>query len=107
MYSYHTGEIKNPGLELMLVLVRVIGFVAIVLIAAGAGMVAGLPPVASGTIAGVFAAGLMISGSFLEVISFKCPNCGTVTKTMKNFGSYDCPVCGTESVITRDEITKL
>jgi predicted RNA-binding Zn-ribbon protein involved in translation (DUF1610 family) len=49
----------------------------------------------------------MISGSFLEVISFKCPSCGTVTKTMKNFGSYKCPVCGTESVITRDEITKL
>lgn len=107
MYSYHTGEIKNPGIELMLVLIRLLGFVTLVVIAAGVGVVAGLPPVASGTIAGVFAAGLMISGSFLEVIRFKCPNCGTVTKTIKNFGSYKCPVCGTESIITRDEITKL
>ena len=107
MYSYHTGEIKNPGFELMLVLLRVIGFAAFVIIAAGIGVAAGLPPVAGGAIAGVLAAGLMISGSFLEVINFKCPGCGTVTKTMKNFGSYKCPVCSTESFITRDEITKL
>ena len=49
---YYPGEIKTPGLELMLVLVRVVYFAALVLITAGAGMVAGLPPVVSGTIGG-------------------------------------------------------
>ncbi|GBF34066.1 hypothetical protein DCCM_3178 [Desulfocucumis palustris] len=107
MYSYHSGEIKNPGLELMLVLVRLIGFAALIFITAGAGIAAGLPHVVSGTVAGLFAVGLLVSGSFLEVISYKCPNCGTVTKSIKNYGSYQCPVCGTKSFITRDELTKL
>lgn len=107
MYNYHNGQINSPGLELVLVLVRVIAFAALIFIALGTGMAAGLPPVVSGTVAGLFAAGLMLKGSFLEVISFRCPHCGATTKSIRNFGSYRCSNCGETSIVTRDEIAKL
>lgn len=107
MYNYHNGQINNPGLELVLILVRVVAFVALIFIAFGTGMVAGLPPVLSGSVAGLFAAGLLVKGSFLEVISYRCPHCGAETKTIRNFGSYLCSGCGATSTVTRDEIAKI
>ncbi|OAT83590.1 hypothetical protein [Desulfotomaculum copahuensis] len=95
---YHPGEIKTPGLELMLILIRLIIFAAVVFIVSGVGMLAHIPPVITGTAAGIAAFALLLGGLY-EVVDFRCPHCGTVTRVIKNFGSFRCPACGQASYI--------
>lgn len=99
MYNYHTGEVKNPGFELMLVLIRSIIFVFVVITAGAAGTAAGLPAFAGGLAGGFAILALFCCRPFLEVIDYKCPHCGYKTRSIKNFGSYSCSNCGQESRI--------
>ena len=99
MYQYNAGDVKNPGLELMLVMYRALVFILVVVVAGGAGVAAGLPSFVSGTLAGVFVLVLFGSRPFFEVVQYTCPHCGNRIKTIKNFGSYRCSNCGGESRI--------
>ncbi|MFZ5590722.1 MAG: zinc finger domain-containing protein [Bacillota bacterium] len=103
---YYPGEIKTPGLELMLVLVRVIYFVALVLTTAGAGMVAGLPPVVSGTIGGLFGFFLLACGHLFEVVNVTCPHCGHRTRSLRDYGSFLCPNCQQVSIVKEGKANK-
>lgn len=95
---YHPGEVKTPGLELMLVLIRLIVFAGVIFIVAGVGMLAHIPPVITGTAAGVGAFALLVGGLY-EVGDYRCPHCGFTTRVVKNFGSFRCPACGRPSYI--------
>jgi len=99
VYHYHPGEIKNPGLEMMLVLVRALIFVCIVIVAGAVGLAAGLPAFVGGTAGGLFIFALFCSRPFLEVTDYKCPDCGNKTRVIKNFGAYRCSNCGQENRI--------
>lgn len=99
MYTYHNGEIKNPGLELMLVLIRSVFFLLIVFVAGAAGVAAGLPAFVGGLAGGVAILCLFCCRPFIEVIDYKCPHCGNEIRTIKNFGAYRCSNCGQESRI--------
>lgn len=99
MYSYHSGEIKNPGLELMLVLLRALIFAFVMVVAVGAGSAAGLPAFVGGTLAGVFILVFFGFRPFFEVVNYTCPHCGDRIRTIKNYGSYRCSNCGGESRI--------
>jgi len=96
---YYNGELRSPGLELMLILVRILAILAVLIIGAGAGMVAGLPPIVSGVLSGIFTFYFFIRGPLFEVINYKCPGCGNSIRTLSEFGSYNCSNCGTSSVI--------
>ncbi|MGB9803279.1 hypothetical protein [Desulfofundulus sp.] len=95
---YHPGEIKTPGLELLLVFLRLLYFVAAMLLVAGTGTVLRIPAAVTGVIAGV-AAYILLSSGLFEVTTHRCPYCGNVTRTIKDFGSYRCSNCGQESYI--------
>ncbi len=99
MYHYHSGEVRNPGFELMLVLIRVIIFAIIVLVTGGISMAAGIPAYVGGTVAGVFVFAFFGFRPFLEVVDYTCPHCGNKIRTVKSYGSYRCSNCGGESVI--------
>ncbi|MFZ5648015.1 MAG: hypothetical protein ACOY30_10400 [Bacillota bacterium] len=99
MYHYHTGEVKNPGFELMLVLIRSIIFVCVVITAGAVGMAAGLPAFVGGLGGGIVILALFCCRPFLEVIDYTCPHCGNKTRSIKNFGSYRCSNCGQDSRI--------
>ncbi len=99
MYHYHSGEIKNPGFELMLLVLRALIFVFIVVVAAGITIAAGLPAFVGGSLAGVFVFAFFIFRPFFEVINYSCPHCGNKIRTIKNYGSYRCSDCGGESRI--------
>ncbi|MFZ5644296.1 MAG: hypothetical protein ACOY46_11965 [Bacillota bacterium] len=99
MYHYHNGEVKNEGLELMLVLIRTLIFAAVVIVAGSAGYAAGLPAFVGGIVGGVAVLSLFCCRPFLEVINYKCPNCSNEIRTIKNFGSYRCSNCGQESKV--------
>lgn len=99
MYHYHSGEIKNSGLELMLVLVRALIFVFIIVVTGGVGMAAGLSPFVGGTLAGLFVFAFFGFRPFFEVINYTCPHCGNKIRTIKNYGSYRCSNCGGESTV--------
>jgi hypothetical protein len=98
-YHYHSGEIKNPGLELTLDLLRVLIFALIVFVAGGVGTAVGLPPFVGGTLAGIFLFFLFGFRPFFEVINYTCPHCGNKIRTVKNYGAYLCSNCGGESRI--------
>ncbi len=106
MNQYHAGEIKSPGLEWMFFLLQILAYLILGFAVAGACIVAGLPFVASGTIAGLIVVGLFIGHSFFETISYTCPGCNTQIKSVRNFGHYQCPVCGLENRILEDKIKK-
>lgn len=95
---YYPGEIRSPGLELMLILMRIAIIVGAFLLVAGVGMVLNVPVVISGTVAGLISFTLFASGLF-EVITFRCPSCGQTIRTIRDFGSYRCSNCGKESYI--------
>lgn len=97
VYHYHSGEIKNSGLELMLVLIRAFIFALIIIVAGGAGVAAGLPAFAGGTLAGIFVFVFFGFRPFFEVIDYTCPHCGNKIRTVKNYGSYRCSNCCGES----------
>ncbi|MFZ5597291.1 MAG: hypothetical protein ACOY31_09810 [Bacillota bacterium] len=99
MYNYHAGEIKNPGLELVLILFRIAIIVFIVSVASGVGIAAGLPPFVGGIVGGLFTVIFFCGRPFFEVINYNCPHCGNQTRVIKNFGSFRCANCGKESVI--------
>ncbi|MHB8158769.1 MAG: hypothetical protein ACYDEQ_15520, partial [Desulfocucumaceae bacterium] len=99
VYNYHSGEIKNPGLELMLILIRILIF-AIVVVATGAvGVAAGLPAFVGGIAGGLVIFALFATRPFFEVINYSCPNCGNQARVVKNFGAYRCSNCSHESRI--------
>ncbi|NHM25909.1 transposase [Desulfofundulus sp. TPOSR] len=95
---YHPGEIKTPGLELLLVFLRLLYFVGAMLLVAGIGVILQAPAVVTGVVAGITAYILLSSGLF-EVITYRCSHCGNVKRTIKDFGSYRCSNCGQESYI--------
>ncbi|MDQ0286862.1 putative membrane-anchored protein [Desulfofundulus luciae] len=95
---YHPGEIKTPGLELLLVFLRLLYFTGTILLVAGIGVVLQAPAVVTGVMAGIAACILLSSGLF-EVITYRCPHCGNVTRTIKDFGSYRCSHCQQASYI--------
>lgn len=99
MYNYNAGEIKNPGLELMLVLVRALIFLVVVFVAGSVGMAAGLPAFVGGIVGGLAVLCLFCCRPFFEVIDYKCPHCGYETRSLKNFGSFKCSNCQQESRI--------
>lgn len=97
MYNYHTGEVKNPGLELTLDILRALFFLIIVFVAGAVGVAAGLPAFVGGLAGGIAILCLFCCRPFLEVVNYKCPHCGNETRTIKNFGAYRCSNCGQES----------
>lgn len=99
MYHYHNGEVKNDGLELMLVLIRLLIFVFVVITAGAAGAAAGLPAFVGGIAGGAAVLAMFCCRPFLEVIEYKCPHCGNKIRTIKDFGSYQCSNCGEQSRI--------
>ena len=99
MYNYNSGEVKNPGFELMLVMVRVLIFVFVVVVTGAVGTAAGLPAFVGGTLGGLFVFFFFGFRPFFEVINYACPHCGNKIRTVKNFGSYRCSNCGGESVV--------
>ncbi|MBE3586998.1 MAG: hypothetical protein IMW93_00305 [Thermoanaerobacteraceae bacterium] len=96
---YHPGEIKTPGLELLLVLLRLFIFAGTLFLVAGIGIIVHSPAVVTGVVAGIAAFTLLVSGIF-EVVNYRCPHCGYTTRTIKGFGSYRCPRCQQSSYIT-------
>lgn len=99
MYNYHPGEVNNPGFELMLHLLRVLIVVFLFIVTGGVGVAAGLPPFASGILAGIVVLLFFLWRPFFEVINYSCPHCGNQTRVIKNFGSYRCSNCGGDSRI--------
>ncbi|WP_027718413.1 hypothetical protein [Desulfovirgula thermocuniculi] len=95
---YYPGEIRSPGLELMLILMRVAIIIGAFFLVAGVGLVLNIPVVISGTVAGLIAFTLFTGGLF-EVITYRCPSCGQAIRTIRGYGSYRCSRCGKESYI--------
>lgn len=104
---YHPGEIRTPGLELMLLLVRAVIFGGVIFIITGVLSVIGVPGFITGGLAGLAAFAVLVGGSFFEVIDFRCPYCDHTARVLKDFGSYRCPSCGGASHIYRGVVTKL
>ncbi len=99
MYHYHNGEVKNPGLEMMLVLVRVLIFVFVVIVSGAIGFAAGLPAFVGGTAGALVIFAIFSCRPFMEVMDYTCPGCGNKTRVIKNFGAYKCSNCGHENRI--------
>lgn len=99
MYQYHSGEVRNPGFESMLILVRVFIFLFVVVVAGAAGTAAGLPAFAGGTLGALAVLAFFVCRPFFEVVNYTCPHCGNQVRTIKNFGAYRCSSCGGESRI--------
>lgn len=95
---YYPGEIRTPGLELILILLRVVYFAGMLFLIAGLGVALQAPAVITGVVAGI-AAWMLLSSGLFEVTTYRCPNCGHIKRTVKNFGSYRCSSCGQESYI--------
>ncbi len=108
-------RIKNNAQEVTLVFARIVAFVSIVLViglagwvtAAMAGAPWGFAGAIGGAAAGVAGFFLLVCGSFYEVTTFTCPECGQTDRVLKHIGTYNCFKCGKLYYIYDNEADKV
>lgn len=87
------GEVKTTGLELMLILIRVLIFSAIVVLVSAIGLLLRLPPGVAGGLAGAAGFAILVWLPLFEVTVVECPHCKAHSRAVENLGTYRCPSC--------------